>query len=76
MFKFLKGKWVGEDELGEFEGAKMALLMERSKQDSAYRLFLQEKSKFLNIINEKEKTIQELKLRLEMLELRLRLKGE
>jgi hypothetical protein len=64
MFRFFKGKWVGEDELGEFKGAKLDLLIERSKKDSAYRVFLKKEIELLNIIEEKEKTIQELKLEL------------
>jgi len=44
MFRFFKGKWVGEDELKEKE-----------------KLVFQEKTELINIINDKQRMILELK---------------
>jgi hypothetical protein len=44
MFRFFKGKWVGEDELKENE-----------------KLIFQEKTGLINIINDKQRMILELK---------------
>jgi len=80
MFRFLKGKWVSQEELSKLEEAKLDLVFERSSKGSNYTFFLREKLKLSKIIEEKEKIVEEkekaiegLKLRLEMLELRLEL---
>jgi hypothetical protein len=50
MFRFFKGKWVGEDELKENE-----------------KLIFQEKTNFINTINDKQRVILELKQEIKML---------
>jgi hypothetical protein len=61
MFRFFKGKWVGEDELREkVDCIKSAV----SKNHELWDRHFKKEIELLNIINEKEKMIQELKLEL------------
>lgn len=74
MFRFFKGKWVGEDELKDIKSKSDNLGKQLRQEDRMVHLlrdeFFKKKDELINIINEKEKTIQELKLEI------LRLKGE
>jgi hypothetical protein len=61
MFRFFKGKWVGEDEL---ELKERGIMGTRLRLYTAYDKYKEKEHELLNIIEEKEKTIQELKLEL------------
>jgi hypothetical protein len=66
MFRFFKGKWVGEDELREKEDCIKSAV---SKNHKLWDRHFKKETELLNIIEKKEETIQELKLEI------LRLKG-
>ena len=73
MFRFSKGKWVGEDELKDLKDKCNNLSRQLREEERMVHLlkseFFKKKDELINIVNEKEKTIQELKLEI------LRLKG-
>jgi len=64
MFRFFKGKWVGEDELKLKE---REIMDTRLRLYTAYDKYKEKEHELLNIIEEKEKATQELKQEVKML---------
>jgi hypothetical protein len=68
MFRFFKGKWVGEDELREkVDCIKSAV----SKNHELWDRHFKKETELLNIIEEKEKTIQELRGEVKLYQIQL-----
>jgi len=86
MFRFFKGKWVGEDELKEKEklvfkektgfvniiNDKQRMILEFKQEVLKLKdEFFKKKDELINIINEKEKTIQELRGEVKLYQIQL-----